>query len=146
MKLWLIAAALLLVASPCLAKAGAATVGLADAARQGDRAAVLKQIARKADVNQPSDDGSTALLWAVHNDDAALVQALIAAKADVKAANAYGDTPMREAASRLAVWATIIRLVCPSADGLSASAPASSSAARTWTSPLTAASRMGVSP
>ena len=98
MNAGLIAAALLLVASPCLAKAGAAKVSLADAARQGDRAAVLKQIARKADVNQPSDDGSTALLWAVHNDDAALVQALIAAKADVKAANAYGDTPMREAA------------------------------------------------
>ena len=92
------AAALLLagclLAGPCFA----ATATLVDAARQGDRAAVLKLIAGKADVNQASDDGSTALLWAVHNDDAALVQALIAAKADVKRSNAYGDTPMREAA------------------------------------------------
>ncbi len=98
MKAWLIAAALLLVANPCLANAGAATATLVDAARQGDRAAVLMQIARKADLNQPSDDGSTALLWAAHNDDVELANALIAAGADPRKGNAFGATPMSEAA------------------------------------------------
>ena len=93
MKAWLIAAVL-------LAGAGAARAetSLVESAQNGDRAAVLKGIARKADVNRASEDGTTPLVWAVHNDDVALARALIAAKADARTANAYGDTAMREAA------------------------------------------------
>ena len=77
-----------------------AAVSLVDSIKAGDRASAMKQIARKADVNQPSaEDGSTPLLWAVHTSDAELVKTLLRAGADVKAANAFGLTPMREAAT-----------------------------------------------
>ena len=73
---------------------------LVDTIKAGDRAAAMKQIARKADINQPSaEDGSTPLLWAVHNGDAEMVKALLRAGADTKAANGLGYTPMREAAT-----------------------------------------------
>ena len=42
------------------------------------------------DVNQTAPDGATALHWAVHKNDAALVDLLIDAGADVSAANRYG--------------------------------------------------------
>ena len=92
---WLAAVLALCAAAPALAE-----TSLVDAVKSGDRVAALKLIARRKGVNQPSpEDGSTALLWAVHNDDPALVKALIRAGADVKAANGFGDTPMREAAT-----------------------------------------------
>ena len=43
---------------------------LADAAEQRDRAAVRTQIARGVDVNATQIDGTTALHWAAHYDDA----------------------------------------------------------------------------
>ena len=46
-----------------------------------------------------SADGTTALHWAVYNDDADLVQRLIKAGADVSATNDYGATPLRTAAT-----------------------------------------------
>ncbi|MEO6378732.1 MAG: ankyrin repeat domain-containing protein [Caulobacteraceae bacterium] len=98
---WFAGAALALaLGSQALAAPAPPAPSLLDAAQSGDRATVLKEIARKVDVNQAApDDGSTALLWAAHNDDAELVKALLAAGANVKAANAFGDTPMREAAT-----------------------------------------------
>ena len=50
-----------------------------------------------ADVNATLADGSTALLWAVHWDDAALVDLLLGAGANVSAANRYGISPLLEA-------------------------------------------------
>lgn len=50
-----------------------------------------------ADATQP--DGTTALHWAVRQNDAALVDALIKAGADVKAATRYGVTPIHLAAT-----------------------------------------------
>lgn len=50
------------------------------------------------DVNRRNADGSTALQWAVYEDDAAEVRRLIAAGADVTIANNYGATPMSLAA------------------------------------------------
>ena len=50
------------------------------------------------DVNQAEPDGATALHWAVHRNDVGLVDLLIAAGADVAAANRYGVQPISLAA------------------------------------------------
>ena len=49
---------------------------------------------KKVDVNAPEADGTTALHWAVRNNDATLVDRLIRAGANAKAANRYGVTPI----------------------------------------------------
>ena len=51
-----------------------------------------------ADVNQTAPDGATALHWAVHKNDAGLVDLLLAAGADVSVANRYGVRPISLAA------------------------------------------------
>jgi ankyrin repeat protein len=71
---------------------------LVDAARRGDSPAALGLLAERVDANQTESDGTTALHWAVHNDDAALVTRLLAAGAKPRVANDYGATPMSEAA------------------------------------------------
>ena len=94
MRAWLLAA----LGSLCLAGAAPALAApsLADMVQARDSAA-LKLVSR-ATANQASVDGTTALMWAVHNGDLPLVRALIAAGADVKAVNPFGTTAMREAA------------------------------------------------
>jgi uncharacterized protein len=82
----------------CTASAAFAEVSLLDAARSANGAAALAALDARADPNSADSDGTTALLWAVHNDDVALVKRLIAAGADVKVKNAYGATAMSEAA------------------------------------------------
>jgi len=71
---------------------------IADAAQNGDKAAVQKLIRSKADVNAAQVDGATALHWAVYRDDADLLDMLVRAGADVKAANSEGVTPLSMAA------------------------------------------------
>ncbi|HXS31967.1 MAG TPA: ankyrin repeat domain-containing protein, partial [Steroidobacteraceae bacterium] len=73
---------------------------LIDAVRGKDRdqALQLLQGATRASVNQRSVDGTTALHWAVYNDDADLAGRLIKAGADVNARNDYGATPLSQAA------------------------------------------------
>ena len=71
---------------------------LLTAARGAQHAAALAALAERADPNQAEPDGTTALHWAVHNNDADLVAKLIAAGAKVGTANDYGATPMSEAA------------------------------------------------
>ena len=71
---------------------------LVDAVKAGDKAAALALIEKRADVNAPEPDGTTALHWAVHHNDLDLVQRLIRAGANVNAKNDYGATPMSEAA------------------------------------------------
>jgi ankyrin repeat protein len=71
---------------------------VADAAMNGDAAAVRKLLAQKADVNAPQVDGGTALHWAVYRDDLELADILLRAKASVKAANRVGMTPLAMAA------------------------------------------------
>jgi ankyrin repeat protein len=70
---------------------------LVEAARKGDVATVRALIAKKADVNEPSRDGSTALLWAAYNADLPMAQALIAAGAKSAIPNKYGVTPLLQA-------------------------------------------------
>jgi ankyrin repeat protein len=75
---------------------------LADAAMNGDRAAVRALLAEKAspklDVNLPGRDGSPALHWAVRRDDLETAKLLIAAGADVKRPNRLGLAPLPIAA------------------------------------------------
>jgi ankyrin repeat protein len=71
---------------------------LIDAVKSKDHDGALAFIAQGADVRARAADGTTALHWAVYNDDVALVDRLIKAGADVSAVNEYGSTPMQEAA------------------------------------------------
>ena len=80
------------------APAYAAGSEVADAAAKGDRAAVRSLIQKKADVNAPQVDGTTALHWAARGDDVDLADLLIAAGAKVSAANREGATPLGLAA------------------------------------------------
>lgn len=78
------------------AAAGIAAVDtVADAAMKGDIAQVRSLLAQKADVNQPQLDGTTALHWAVRQDGLEMVNLLIGAGANVKAANRFGVTPLQ---------------------------------------------------
>jgi uncharacterized protein len=67
---------------------------VADAAMRGDKPAVQKLVAQRADVNAPQADGATALHWAVFRSDKDLVDLLIRAGANAKAANREGATPL----------------------------------------------------
>ena len=67
---------------------------LVDAAKAGNSAAAISLLQKKIDVNVAEADGTTALHWAVRNDDAKLVDQLIRAGANAKAENRYGVTPI----------------------------------------------------
>ena len=67
------------------------------AARDGDVRAVRALIAKRANVNEPARDGSTALLWAVYHSDVEMARTLIAAGAGVNVPNKYGVTPLLQA-------------------------------------------------
>lgn len=64
----------------------------------GRRAEALERLAARADVDERSADGSTALLWAVHHGDRELIRALLERGADPDFANEYGVTPLAAAA------------------------------------------------
>lgn len=82
-----------------LAVSGAAwSAALVDAARRDDRGAALAELDRGADAKERSADGTTALHWAIYNDDVELVARLLKAGADPNVANDYGSTPLGEAA------------------------------------------------
>ena len=73
--------------------------GLSNAAMQGDRDAVRSLLKRKADVNAPQGDGTTALHWAAFRDDVEMAQLLLGAGANVMATTRLGDlTPLFMAA------------------------------------------------
>jgi ankyrin repeat protein len=72
----------------------ASTSPLADAAMNGDRAAVQSLVRQKADVNAVQPDGATAIQWAVYRDDLEMADVLIAAGANIKLANREGATPL----------------------------------------------------
>jgi len=67
---------------------------LADAAREGNVAAIDTLLQQGADVNAPQGDGATALHWAAYQDNLELVDRLIAAGANVNAANDLRITPL----------------------------------------------------
>ena len=88
--LWLVP--MLAIAS--LAAAGNDDVALVEAAEKGDALAVRTLLTKGADVNAPSPDGTTALHWAVHNDELDMANALVRAGANAGVANRYGATPL----------------------------------------------------
>src|SRR5689334_13708887 len=71
---------------------------VADAAQHGDKAAVRSLVQKRADVNAPQIDGTTALHWAVQANDLELVDFLIRNGAQVSIANVAGATPIQLAA------------------------------------------------
>ena len=81
-----------------VALAHAATSDVADAAMQGNREAVRAAIARKADVNVPQIDGTTALHWAAERDDLDMADLLIRAGARLTVKTREGVTPLQLAA------------------------------------------------
>jgi ankyrin repeat protein len=73
----------------------AANAPVADAAMNGDKAAVRALLKQAADVNASQGDGMTALHWAAMNGDAELAQMLVFAGANVKATTRIGSyTPL----------------------------------------------------
>jgi ankyrin repeat protein len=86
---WLIS----VIATTTLGATGA-EVPLIEAVRNGDIPSVRSLLAQRVDVNVPDVDGTTALHWAVHHDDAQTVDLLIRAGATVAGANRYGATPL----------------------------------------------------
>lgn len=93
---------LIAAATPLGAVGAGATVSpaspVADAAERHDVATLRSLVNRHANVNAPQPDGTTALLWAVHWNDADAVRLLLRAGADPRAANRFGASPLSEAA------------------------------------------------
>jgi ankyrin repeat protein len=82
----------------CWTAAGFAQVALvADAVKQQDQLALRHLLQAKADVNAALADGSTALHWAVENDDPDTVELLLKAGANPNIADRYGITPLYNA-------------------------------------------------
>ncbi len=82
---------------------------IVDAAKASDRATVRALIQKKADVNAPDGDGTTALHWASYRDDFESVELLIRAGANVNAANDLGATPLWNAS--LNAGAPLVRML-----------------------------------
>jgi ankyrin repeat protein len=91
-----IAAVLALLAAAGVAQAQSA---LLEAAKANDTARAFTAIDEGADVKAAAPDGSTALHYAVYNDNPALLERLLAKGADSKAVNQFGSTPIAEAAT-----------------------------------------------
>jgi ankyrin repeat protein len=95
---WLLVPVLALVTVlPSLRGLAAGDSPLVAAARDGDVETLRALIAKKANVNEPARDGSTALLWAAYHSDVDMARALLAAGAAVNTPNHYGITPLLQA-------------------------------------------------
>lgn len=75
----------------------AATAPVADAVQNRDIATVRVLLRQHASVNAAQPDGTTALHWAAHWNDAESVSLLLQAGADAKVVNHYGASPLSEA-------------------------------------------------
>jgi len=111
-RVTLIAAALVLSTAAVRA---AADSTLADAAEKANRAEVRALLHARAAVDAAQSDGMTALHWAVHHDDAEMVEQLLRARANVQAANRYGVTPLSLACTN-GNGALVERLLAAGAD------------------------------
>jgi uncharacterized protein len=88
---------------------------IADAAMRNDKSAMRALLAKKADVNAPQIDGTTALHWTIRANDLEMTELLLKAGAHVSAANESGATPMLLAAMN-GNAAMIERLIVAGAD------------------------------
>lgn len=123
-----------LLTLPSAAYAAARTAAVIEAARSGTVQEMRAILARKVDVNAVEPDGSTALHWAAHRGDAALVGLLLQAGAKAAVINAYGVAPIALAVESGNV-AVVSRLLKAGAD---ANAPATGGE-----TPLMTAARLG---
>jgi ankyrin repeat protein len=119
------------------ADAAVATAAVAEAARKADKAAIRALLQKRADVNVPEPDGSTALHWAAYTNDFEIADLLIRAGANAKATNRYGVTPLALASTN-GNAAIIEALVKAGADPNLASAEGET--------PLMLAARAGIAP
>src|SRR5688500_12623889 len=96
MRMVALAALVTLLAVPGMAAAqkAAPDLALVKAAKAGEREAAVALLERRADPNVRSADGTTALHWAVRNNDAMLIDRLLRAGAVPHQANRYGTTPI----------------------------------------------------
>lgn len=69
------------------------------AVRAGDQNAVSAMLREGADANAQEANGTSALHWAVYQQNAALVKQLLKAGAKVNVVNQFGSSPMLEAAN-----------------------------------------------
>jgi ankyrin repeat protein len=96
-------------------RAAAPDTALVDAIKRSDLPAARALVQKKADVNAPTIDGSTALHWAVQKDALDLVDLLIGAGANIKAENRYHVTPLSLACTN-GNFAIVERLLKAGAD------------------------------
>jgi uncharacterized protein len=89
----------ILVLALATSVAQAASTEVADAVENRDFTALRALLKEHAAVNTAQPDGTTALHWAAHWNDADAVMLLLQAGANAKAANRYGATPLSEAAA-----------------------------------------------
>lgn len=89
---------LLLLLSAVGLGAAAREAPLVEAAKAGDTTAVRTLLRKGHPANVTSVDGTTPLHWAAYHEDVAMVDLLVVARAEVKAANRYGATPLSLAA------------------------------------------------
>ena len=87
----------LIAAMPALTYAAGSDA--ADAAQRQDRAALRTLVGKRVDVNAPQADGTTALHWAAHWNDAEAVKLLLRAGANAATTNRFGASPLSEAAA-----------------------------------------------
>ncbi len=87
-----------LLALLAASSAHAATPRLVQAIKSGERDAAMALARDAAEVAAIEADGTTALHWAVRQNDFELVDRMLRAGADVGAANRYGVTPLKLAA------------------------------------------------
>ncbi len=71
---------------------------LLQAIKSGDRTAALALARQKSELAATEADGTTALHWAVRQDDLELIERLLRAGANATLANRYGVTPLNLAA------------------------------------------------
>src|SRR5262245_53339256 len=93
----LLASFLLAVFAVVAVYAAAGDLRLVTAGKQRDMTAMRSLLKQRVDVNVPDVDGMTPLHWAAHWDELEVVNLLLAAGANAKAANRYGVTPLHEA-------------------------------------------------
>ena len=105
---------------PVAALAAGRAVPLAEAVKHRDLDAVRALLQQHVDVNASEPDGSTALHWAAHEGDPAVVDLLLRAGASAGTTTRYGATPLALAAAN-GNGAVVERLLKSGADPNTAS-------------------------
>jgi ankyrin repeat protein len=114
-KTFVIALGLLCTLAPARFAGAADDTVVADAVMHRDVSALRTLIAKRADVNAPLADGSTALHWAVYWNDLEAVDLLLGAGANPKAATRLNATPLF-LATRSGTPAVVARLLSAGVD------------------------------